>query len=87
MDSLRAQQWGPTDTQLRKVTQEWEKTKSTWAIFLYHNEIDTIEQSLSKSREAVRCRDYTESAVELGNLQYFIKHVPKSEGLNFVNIF
>lgn len=85
--SLRLQHWGQTAAHLRQVSEKWQKTKAVWAIFLHHNEIDNIEQSLIKSREAVRCRDYTASAVELGNLKYFINHVPHREGLDLVNIF
>jgi hypothetical protein len=85
--ALQARDWPKTQRSLEKLANGWERAKFIWALLLNHKEIDAIEQSLTRSKKAVDGRSYTDAAIELGSLRYFLKHVPQRERLDWVNIF
>jgi hypothetical protein len=85
--AIRAQNWHEAETQLVEVQTEWNRIKPTWSLLLHHREIDAIDQSLIKTKRAVRARDLPAAEVEQGSLENYIKHIPKREQFNLVNIF
>ncbi|MGE5582019.1 MAG: DUF4363 family protein [Bacillota bacterium] len=85
--TLNRKQWSQTLEQLKGVKKKWERVKPMWAVIIHHQEIDSIDQALTRTLEATKSKNYTQAQIELGSLQHFIRHVPEREKFNLVNIF
>ncbi len=79
--------WPLARVSLTQLTRKWEKTKSFWSLLLSHKEIDAIEQALIRSSQAVASRSRADAYIELGTLNYFLKHIAQRERVNPINIF
>ncbi len=85
--AIRVQQWNEADTQLTVVQKKWNQVKPIWTMLLHHREIDNIDQSLVKTRRAIRAANLPAAEVEQGSLAEYIEHIPKREECSLVNIF
>jgi hypothetical protein len=85
--AVAGRDWRTANSQLHRLEREWSKTKSLWAMLLNHKEIDSIEQALERSKQALASRSASDAAIELGALRYFLKHIYERERLTWVNIF
>jgi len=79
--------WNRSNSKLIAFKNNWRKTKSIWAIFTHHQEIDYVEEALSKAAAAVRSRSEADSLIELGVLRHFLTHIPQRERFNITNLF
>lgn len=78
--------WPEAFRELQTIQKKWRKIKPVWSLLLHHQEIDAIDQALVRTQHAVRSRDKALSLVEYGSLVESIKHIPKREEFNLVNI-
>lgn len=74
-------------TKLKSFARAWAKTKSIWAVLTNHEEMDLIEEALTKTTRAVSCKSYTDALINLSVLRDFIRHIPEKERFSIVNIF
>jgi hypothetical protein len=84
--SLTHKHWDQALKKLQTIKQRWQKTQPIWAMLLNHSEIDSIDQALIRTMKATQSKNYSESQMELGSLQHFIRHIPEREKFNLVNI-
>lgn len=78
--------WPEAGRGLQAVEKKWRKIKPLWSLLLHHQEIDAIDQALVRTQHGVRSRSYTLTLIEYGSLIAFIKHIPRREEFNLVNI-
>lgn len=84
---LNTGDWDQSLLRLKKVRKSWEKVKPYWAILTNHEEMDLIEESLTKTIQAASCKSYADALIYLGVLRDSIKHIPEKERLSLENVF
>ena len=84
--SLTHKHWDQTLERLQAIKHSWQKIKPLWAMLLHHSEIDSIDQALIRTMKTTQSKNYSEAQMELGSLQYFIRHIPEREKFSLVNI-
>ncbi len=85
--AVQQSDWPLAHASLARLTRQWEKTNSFWSLLLSHKEIDAIEQALIRSSQAVASQSRADAYIELGALDYFLKHIARRERVNPINIF
>jgi hypothetical protein len=85
--SLIRHDWETALKQLNRTEKTWKKTQKWWAVLTHHQEIDSVEQALTKTRESIIGKSYPDARMELGTLRHFLRHIAEREKFNLVNIF
>lgn len=85
--ALSKKNWEQALKHIQTFEQNWSKTRKLWAVLTHHQEIDNVEQSLTKTREAIISRSYADARMEIETLRHFIKHIAERERFSLVNIF
>jgi hypothetical protein len=85
--SLNSQQWDQADSGLKTVHKTWQKIKPIWSLLLLHSEIDSIDEAMVRTINAVASQNISNARIELGSLQQFVKHIPEREKFSLVNVF
>lgn len=84
--ALDQKDWQTGQKELTSLKSSWKKTKPGWSMFLHHEEIDSIDQALTRTLRAVKSRDFAQTQIELGDLKQLLEHIPELEKLNWVNV-
>ena len=84
---ITEENWGKAGNSYNLLQSDWDKNKRWWMVFQPHDEIDSIEFSLSQLRENVKNRNFEDSSAETSKLITMISHIPEKERLRFENIF
>ena len=84
--SVNDNQWDCAKKNLDDFEIIWKKTKFGWAILLDHFEIDNIDNSFTKSKKYVECKDFSLAFAELEALRQYILHIPQKESFSLENI-
>lgn len=85
--SLEEENWALAESKAAAAEKEWERIVSCWQIFINHQEIDNIEQSLVRLKEFAAAREKADSLNELAVLMKSIGHIPETSVLTIGNIF
>jgi hypothetical protein len=80
------QQWKTAEQQLAALNQLWQHTEPIWAVLIHHQEIDNIENALTRLCKAILSHDYPSSQMSSGELRHFLQHIPQREKFTLVNI-
>lgn len=70
-----------------KLEEEWEKTNKIWSVIVIHEELDNIEESLTKAKSSIYDGEVEEALEEIETAIFFIKHVREREKILLKNIF
>lgn len=84
--AIENKKWHQAIQGLNSLQKKWHKIKPVWSLLLNHREIDSIDQSLIRTRRAVQSHDDSNAWIEQGSLIEYIEHIPKREEFSLVNI-
>mgnify|MGYP000211960947 CR=1 FL=1 len=85
--ALSRKNWDETFRLMQSFQQDWAKTRKLWAVLTHHEEIDNVDQALTKTREAILTQSYSDARMEMETLRHFIMHIAERERFSLVNIF
>jgi hypothetical protein len=84
---LNARQWIDAIKSLGPLIRKWKNTKPIWALFIHHQEIDTIDSALIRLLRSVNSENYADSQTCSGELRHFLQHIPEREKFTLINIW
>jgi len=70
-----------------EIYNKWEEMDKTWSILVFHEELDTIQISLTKMKAQIDEGELEESLEELETTKFLINHIKEKEKFNLKNIF
>jgi len=69
------------------IVKKWNEYKKSWAMLIEHQEIDKIDEELTKIKEYLLEQDRTLLLSEISLLKFYIRHVREMILLKIENIF
>lgn len=69
------------------VEQKWENTSKICSIIVVHQEIDNIEQALTRGKSSINYGILEDALQEIETAIFFSEHVKEREKLSLKNIF
>lgn len=72
--------------QIEKSYDTWSKIKNIWNMFIVHDEIDDIEQSMIELREYIKFENTEECIVSISKVKEFLDHTVKRQEVRVDNI-
>lgn len=78
--------WDKASESLDEVGSIWAGVKATWAALIDHQEIDNIDETMSRLRMFVKAEETSSSMAEAAALKGYISHIPARESLTLENI-
>lgn len=69
------------------IVKKWNEYKKSWAMLIEHQEIDKIDEELTKIKEYLFEQDKTLLLSEISLLKFYISHVREMILLKIENIF
>ncbi|MCB8815753.1 DUF4363 family protein [Desulfosporosinus shakirovi] len=84
--SISFEKWEGAQKELSTVQQNWDKNNTWWSILLDHEEIDTIDISLSRLGSHLARQDVTLSLAEVSNLKFLFENLYDKERFTLKNI-
>ena len=72
--------------QIEKSYDTWSKIKNIWNMFIVHDEIDDIEQSMIELREYIKFENTEECIVSISKVKEFLDHTVKRKEVRVDNI-
>lgn len=73
--------------EMENVEQKWETTNKIWSVIVVHQEIDNIEQALTRAKSNINDGELEDALQEIETAIFFSKHVKEREKLSLKNIF
>jgi len=70
-----------------EIYDKWEEMDKTWSTLVFHEELDTIQISLTKMKAQIEEGELEESLEELETSKFLINHIKEKEKFNLKNIF
>jgi len=70
-----------------EIYDKWEEMDKTWSILVFHEELDSIQISLTKMKAQIEKGELEESIEELETTKFLINHIKEKEKFNLKNIF
>ncbi len=72
--------------EMQEVEKKWKKTNEIWAVLVMHQEVDNIEQALTRAKSNINNGDLEVALQEIETAIFFSKHVKEREKLSLKNI-
>lgn len=69
------------------IVKKWNEYKKSWAMLIEHQEIDKIDEELTKIKEYILEQNRVLLVSEIGLLKFYIRHVREMTLLKIENIF
>ncbi|HHT27229.1 MAG TPA: DUF4363 family protein [Firmicutes bacterium] len=86
LETAQAEKWSEAALQGEELQDLWRRTKDWWGFLTEHDEIDDINNTLSRLQGALDSQDLAAAQAEaLAALQLF-RHIPEKEAFTVVNI-
>lgn len=79
--------WSQAEISYVALKETWQKKSTYWPMLIHHQEIDRLEESLTKLEVFLHYQEEKDSQSELHNLINLIRHIPQKESLNLRNLF
>ena len=73
--------------QINEIDEKWEKINKTWAEIVVHQELDNIQQSLTKAKSNIEEGGLEDALQEIETVLFFVEHVKQREKISLKNIF
>lgn len=74
-------------SEIQEIEEKWDKTSNIWSMIAVHQEIDNIEQALTKAKSNVDEGNLEDALEEIETAIFFVEHVKEREKLSLKNIF
>lgn len=85
--SIEQSEWLRAESSYQHLIETWRKMSRYWPMLVHHQELDRIEESLTKLEVYLHYQEDKDSQAELNNLINLIRHIPQRESLNLRNLF
>lgn len=72
---------------MKEILRRWEDINKTWSIIVVHQELDNIEQALTKAKSSINDGKLEDALQEIETSIFFVEHVKEREKLSLKNIF
>ena len=69
------------------IKKEWEDISELWSVIVVHQDIDSIETALIKSKSNIENGELEDALQEIETAKFFVKHVRDRERVSLKNIF
>ncbi len=66
---------------------KWEELDKSWPMIVFHEELDSIQISLTKMKAQIEEGELEKSIEELETTKFLINHIKEKEKVNLKNIF
>ena len=73
--------------EIYNFNEKWDQISKIWATIVSHQELDQIEISIISAKKAIENEDKDNAVIELGKLEFLLKHIIEKEALLLKNIF
>lgn len=73
--------------QINEIDEKWEEINKTWAKIVVHQELDNIQQSLTKAKSNIEEGGLEDALQEIETALFFVEHVKQREKISLKNIF
>lgn len=70
-----------------EIYDKWEEMDKTWSTLVFHEELDTIQISLTKMKAQIEEGELEKSVEELETTKFLINHIKEKEKFNLKNVF
>ncbi|HHZ17551.1 MAG TPA: DUF4363 family protein [Peptococcaceae bacterium] len=85
--AVKKGEWATAEKVYRQAEKKWDQISKYWPLLIHHQEIDRIEECLSRMKSFLQQRNRSDSLAEIYLLQNFLRHVPANKALKLHNIF
>ena len=85
-NAIENDNFGFAKEQIEKSYDTWSKIKNIWNMFIVHDEIDDIEQSMIELREYIKFENTEECIVSISKVKEFLDHTVKRQEVRVDNI-
>lgn len=79
--------WKDGESSFATLEKNWNRARSSWALFTDHLELDNLELRLVRLQEFIETRDEVNARAEAGSAMSLIRHIPERERLTWRNVF
>ena len=73
--------------QINEIEKQWDKINKTWAKIVVHQELDNIQQALTKAKSNIEEGSLEDALQEIETALFFLEHVKQREKISLKNIF
>lgn len=73
--------------EIQEIKEKWDETKEGWSIIAIHQELDNIEQALTKTKANIDNGELEDAIQEIETTIFFVEHVKEREKVSLRNIF
>ena len=87
MQAAKNEEYEETIECLLQLKEAWKQREAMFTLFVRHDHIDLLTDSLAKLAVYVEHRNFEEVEVQLGTMMYQLKNVWESELPTFTNVF
>lgn len=91
IDDLKSQidkgDWTRAKATIKDLDKSWGTTRRRWNMFIDHNEVDRIDDSMTRVGKWIELKEKKDCLVELAALSQALAHIPENEKLLIANIF
>lgn len=84
--SIYQQDWDAAQLNYSQIKKTWLAMSKYWPMLIHHQEMDRIEESMSKLEIYLKYENAADAQAELSTLVKFIEHIPKKETFNLKNL-
>lgn len=84
---IYGQEWNKAQITFAVIKKNWQQMSKYWPMLIHHQEMDRIEESLTKLEVYLLYHEPSDAQAELRTLVKLIQHIPKKETLNLRNLF
>ncbi len=85
--SALEENWSGCKKGLDTFRVSWDSTHSWFSFFLYHKDINSVDETLKELEIYITCQSRERTAVTANVLSEFIRQLPDAERLTLENIF
>ena len=75
------------DSILGETDNSWSKYKITLSLFLEHDELEKIDDSVIKIRSYIDVKDYEDTVAEVNRCIFLLNHLKQKQSMQIINIF
>lgn len=86
IENVENGKWKQAQGNVESLEKQWDRLSNVWNILIDHNELDSIEESLTRMQQYINTKSSTMAITESYNLRRLINHIPENEALKLKNV-
>jgi hypothetical protein len=86
-DGIRSGKWNNAADTLNRIDSDWASIKKTWSALIDHEEIDSIDITLTRLKALLEAKDSSSALSEAAALRRLVTHIPERENPSLENLF